>query len=425
MQEIFLHHIWANGLYRNSEFTTHTGKYVKILDPGRYNKDAGPDFCGVKIYMDDVIWVGNIEVHLRSSDWYRHGHHENPVYDTILLSVVNKDDVKVFNSRGEEVECIVLEYADSLYAEYLFMQQSRQRPGCFRRLESIDDTFFYFHLQALAVERMERKVNDIREMVQQTGNDWAECLYRLLCKYWSGNVNAEPFYQLSFHLPYKILLKYTGNLLQIEALMFGVSGILMRTADDPYTVQLKREYLFLRTKHRLSEMNPEQWKYMRIRPEAFPTVRIALLASLINRVGNLIRSLPEMDSLKELKTILNTEVSDYWKDHYQFNIFSVDKKKFLGDASYRTILINAIVPFTFLYAQEKGDEKLMKKAFGWLEEEKAESNFIVKMWEECGFVFDTALQSQAIIQLYREYCEKHQCLTCRIGQEVFKSIIFP
>ncbi|MDL2283516.1 DUF2851 family protein, partial [Odoribacter sp. OttesenSCG-928-G04] len=154
-------------------------------------------------------------------------------------------------------------------------------------------------------------------------------------------------------------------------------------------------------------------------------VRIALLASLINRVGNLIRSLPEMDSLKELKTILNTEVSDYWKDHYQFNIFSVDKKKFLGDASYRTILINAIVPFTFLYAQEKGDEKLMKKAFGWLEEEKAESNFIVKMWEECGFVFDTALQSQAIIQLYREYCEKHQCLTCRIGQEVFKSIIFP
>ncbi|GHV60958.1 hypothetical protein FACS1894195_0690 [Bacteroidia bacterium] len=362
-------------------------------------------------------------MHCQSSDWYVHGHHEDTAYDNVILSVVLIDDVKVFNTQKDEVECIILTYAKEMYDEFLFMKGTRQQPACLRSLELLNDDWFYMTLQSLAIERLERKVTDIKVIMKQTKNNWGECLYRLICKYWAGNVNEEPFYQLSMHLPYKVILKYIGHPEQIEALLFGVSGLLKEAGEDDYPQCLRKEYAFLKKKHRLSDMKAAQWKFMRIRPNAFPSLRLALLAAFLNKAGNFISYLPEIKTLKDLQSIFEAEASIYWNTHFLFNRPSYQKKKVVGEALGSMIVINAIIPFIFLYGKERNDEALVSKALDWLEEEKAENNFITNIWRGCGFVLDSALQTQAVIQLHREYCEKHRCLQCKIGREVFKSIV--
>lgn len=421
MKEDFLQYIWANSLYRNNFFTTCNGKKVRVLYPGELNRDAGPDFFNARLQIDDMIFAGNVEIHLKSSDWYRHGHHTDPSYNTVILSVVKTDDVRVYDSNGREVECVVLEYAGSLYDEYMYMRDSRQHPGCMQGLENIDDSWFYLTLQSLAIERLERKVEDIRGLLKLTGNDWEECFYRLLCKYWSGNVNSAAFYQLALYLPYKVLLKYADRLQVVEALVFGVSGLLQQAPEDDYVKELRREYAYYRAKHQLVEMPATTWKFMRIHPDAFPTVRLALLSAFICRFGAAVPRLIDARSLREVEEVFEVQASTYWTNHYAFGKLSVTREKRMGTNVQHTVLINTIVPFLFIYGKEQGNEKLAEKALSWLEQAEPESNYIVNAWKKCGFTFDSALQTQALIQLRKEYCDKHLCLRCRIGREVLKS----
>lgn len=421
MKEEFLQYIWANSLYKGREFTTFNGKKIKILSPGEFNRDAGPDFFYARIETEDFVLAGNIEIHLRSSDWYRHGHHKDAAYNNVILSVVQTDDVRIYNSKGEEIECIVLDFAGHLYDEYVYMRDSRYQPGCQRNLELIDDDWFYLTLQSLAIERLERKVGEIARLLTGTKNDWEECFYRLLCKYWSGNVNAGPFYQLALHLPYKILLKYADRENVAEALLLGVSGLLNAAGKDSYTSRLKQEYAYFKAKHSLVEMPVEQWKYMRIRPEGFPTVRLALLAVFLCRFGSVVSRLLEARTVNEVMDLLDVEATSYWDTHYSFQKTSVSRKKRMGAEIRQIIVINAIIPFLFIYGRELNKEELREKAVCWLEEMKPEKNYIVNAWKKCGFVFDSALQTQALIELRKEYCDRHLCLKCRIGREVLKS----
>lgn len=421
MKEDFLQYIWANSLYKSNEFKTYNGKEVRILNPGELNRDAGPDFFNARILVDGIILAGNIEVHLKSSDWYRHGHHTDTSYNTVILSVVKTDDVRVYDSNGREIECVVLEYAENLYAEYVFMRDSRSHPGCVKGLENIEDSWFFLTLQSLAVERLERKVEDIRTLLKLTGNDWEECFYRLLCKYWSGNVNSVAFYQLALYLPYKVLLKYADQIRIVEALIFGVSGLLEEAEEDEYVRILKREYAYYRKKHQLVGMPGRMWRFMRIRPEGFPTVRLALLAAFICHLGAAVPRLMNAVSVKEVSAIFDVQASPYWDTHYLFRKASVFREKRMGQSLRHILLINTVVPFLFVYGKEQGNEKLTEKALRWLEHLEPENNYIVDAWKKCGFIFDSALQTQALIQLRKEYCDKHLCLRCRIGREVLKS----
>ncbi|MCM1031522.1 MAG: DUF2851 family protein [Oscillibacter sp.] len=421
MKEDFLQYIWANFLYKSSELTTHTGKKVRILHPGEVNRNAGPDFFNARVQMDGFVLAGNVEIHLKSSDWYRHGHHLNAAYDNVILSVVRTDDAKVYNSQGREVECVVPEFADDLYREYVFLRDSRPKPECARRFKGVTKDWFYLILPSLAVERLERKVEDIRQLLLQTGNDWEECFYRLLCKYWAGNVNSEAFYQLALHLPYKVLLKYAGQLSVIEALIFGVSGLLEQAGEDEYVKMLKKEYVYYRAKHWLVEMPAQTWRFMRVRPGSFPTVRLALLAAFICRFREILPHLADTDSVEKATAFFDIGTSPYWDTHYRFQKESAACKKRMGKTLRQVLLINAFVPFLFIYGRIQGNERLTEKAVRWLEQTEPENNHIIQAWEKYGFVFDSALQTQALIQLKKEYCDKHLCLKCRVGREVLKS----
>lgn len=374
MKEDFLQYVWANSLYKRNEFTTYNGKKVRVLRTGEWNRDAGPDFFNARVAVDDVILAGNVEVHVRSSDWYRHGHHEDVAYNSVVLSVVQTDDVRVYDSSGREIECIVLEAVDDLYEEYEYMKSCRQQPACAKGLESIEDSRFFIVLQGLAFERLERKVGDMRHLLEQTGNDWEECFYRFLCKYWAGNVNSAAFYQLAQYLPYKILLKYANRPEIVEALIFGVSGLLEKAGDEEYVQLLKREYAYYRVKHQLMEIPVQMWRFMRIRPDNFPTVRLALLADFVCHFQMIVSRLMEAESLKEALACFDVDTSSYWDNHYAFQRKSVVRKKQMGIRTRQILLINAVVPFLFLYAKEQGKEGLAEKAIRWLEETEAESN---------------------------------------------------
>ncbi|MDR2131514.1 MAG: DUF2851 family protein [Odoribacteraceae bacterium] len=423
MNEEFLQYIWANSLFRDATCVTTGGEHVRVLHVGERNRDSGPDFSNARVEKGGIILVGTVEVHLSGSDWFRHGHHVDPAYDNVILSVVKEADVEVYTSRGRRVDTVVLQYNNSCWEEYLYTRGAAALPRCHRRLREIDPSRLELSLAGYAIERLERKCAGVYHLLEAHHGDWEATLYGMITRYWSGNVNAEAFSLLARGMPYKTVWRGGDSLFRAEALLLGYSGLLGAASErDEHVDALREEYAYLASKHGLQAMPPACWKFMRVRPVLFPTVRIALLAALLCRSRFLFSALLEARSAQEAMEQFDVRSSPYWDTRYRLGQPSARQVKRVGKMLQQLLVVNALVPFFFVYGRERGEERYRERAIRWLEELPPESNRIVREWEAFGVVPRSAFQSQALLHVHKEYCVPRRCLHCKLGCEVFKVI---
>ena len=415
-----LYYMWEHRLLGHAAPQTTDGRLIEVIDPGRRNVDAGPDFFNAKVRIGDRVWAGNVEMHLRSSDWLTHRHNENRAYDSVILHVVTEADTPISRPNGETIPQWVIPIPEQLKADYAYLTSQSERLPCRERLHELSPIFLTDWLTALALERLQQKSDRIIDLLDKHRGNWEEVCYVTLSRSMGFGVNSDTFERLARSMPLLFLQKHADSLLQTEAFLFGQAGLLSdgQTIDDPYYQRLSREYDFLRNKFSLSPINSESWKFFRLRPANFPHQRIALLAQLIHRGFNLFARLLDCDDEKSIQSLFDIHLEGYWDTHYTFGIESPPRAKTLGRGAVRLIIINCVAPLFYAYAIRSGNEYYTDKAMRLLEELPAEDNHIVRRIADAGIKVQSALDSQAAIQLHTAYCEPHKCIFCRIGHRL-------
>lgn len=411
MQETFLHYLFEYQLIDNTEF--------EIISPGQKNTDAGPDFFNSKIKIGDTIWAGNVEIHILSSDWNRHQHQNDKAYDNIVLHLVLTDDAEIITTDGRVIPSYEIKFDPQLYLNYTSLIESPTWVHCQNQLQLVDSFTLDMHIESLATERLQRKSILFEDMFQFNNNDWNETFYQLIAKGFGSKINQIPFELLSKSLSFSILQKHSDNLLQIEALLFGQAGLLDQDyPENKYFIALKDEYHFLRQKYQLKNIRSELWKFSKIRPYNFPTIKLALFSRLIFTHRNLFSKLLDCKTLDELYSIFEIEASDFWTNHYVFEKDSKSLVKRLGKSSIQHLIINIIIPFLYTYGHRTGKNNIQALCINWFSEIEPESNNITRKWSSLGLKNPNALISQGLIELKNEKCNKHQCLDCRIAHKI-------
>jgi hypothetical protein len=423
MKEEFLHYLWKYSLYDQEKLADNEKNRIIVLDPGVYNRDAGPDFFNARISVDGTIWAGNIEIHTRSSHFDIHGHQHDPVFNNVILHVVAENDKRVFNSRGEEILTAELQFDDSYYEKFTALVNNPYIIACQDDIRKIDGILVRHWLNTLVIERLQAKSDTIHKIFSETGNDWEETFYRLLSRYFGFRVNTEPFEMLANALPFRIIRKHTDNIFQIEALLFGTAGLLdtglfKEALSDEYYINLAKEYSVLSAKYSLQPLHGWLWKFSRLRPSNFPTVRISQLASMLAISGGLFSKVLEAADIKQIKRLFEVTASAYWNDHFIFGKRSRNFSKQTGSQAVDILLINSVIPLIFVYGQCRDSQDICEKALSFLEDLASEENVIISEWESAGMIAESAFYSQALIQLRNEYCKKRKCLDCRIGNMI-------
>ncbi|MDX8340868.1 DUF2851 family protein [Draconibacterium sp. IB214405] len=424
MPEEFLQYIWQNRLFTNENLSTVEGDRLEIIDPGRINTDSGPDFFNAKIKIKDTIWAGNIEIHKKASDWQKHEHNNDKAYDNVILHVVETADAKITRSNGENIPTFTLNYPEQYKLNYQNLLDAQTWIACQNQFHKIDPIILQLGFNRLMIERLENKTQAIVEQLEQNNNNWDETFFQVLARMLGFKVNALPFELLAKSTPIQILLKHKNSLFQLEALLFGNSGLLnQQLLGDDYFIRLRDEYSFLYKKYKLKGIESHLWKFMRLRPSNFPTIRISQLAALIYRWQGLFSRILETESIENVKALLKVKTSEYWDTHYNFNKSSKGTKpKELGDVAATILIINVIVPFLFVYGEKQNKTELKNRALGFLENLPAESNSIISKWKELGIQARSAFESQALLQLKNCYCESKKCLNCQIGVKLVSSL---
>ena len=421
-----LQYIWKHRLYAEAGLVTTDGTPVFVIDCGLSNPDAGPDFFNAKIRIGDTVWVGNVEIHERSSDWVQHHHQRDKSYDTVILHVVRRHDANVFRTNGEAILQAVLTVPEKIEKNIEWLLSRETPVACAERLATatIPPLHLSAWMSALLTERLERKTGDIFVRLKNNFKDWNEVFYLTLVRNFGFGVNGDAFELLAASLPYKYILKHRNNPLQIEALFFGQAGLLedesspnvpIQDDDDVYRLFLRREYNFLQKKYHLQPVDSFLFKKLRIRPANFPYVRIAQLAALWIAHDVLFSKILETTDIKTLRNFFRVEPSGYWKNHYGFHAVSDAKNKPVGKYALDILLINTVVPTLFAYGKYQNRPEFCERALQLLEEIKPERNSIVTLFRQSGFSVKNAGDTQALIQLRRAYCDKKKCLYCRIG----------
>jgi len=423
MKEEFLHWLWKNRLFDAGRLCDREAGFIEVIHPGEYNRDSGPDFFNTRLMIEGTVWAGNTEIHINASDWYRHGHHTDHAYDNVILHLVHNNDAEAFTASGRRLLTSQLGYDEALWDNYLDFVNNPTLLACSGLIDKADAFIVRHWLYSLAIARLERKSVETAQMLDRTGNDWEETLYRLISRYFGFRVNTDPFEMLAAHLPLKIIRKHSDNLLQVEALLFGTAGLLdealfREAVKDEYYLLLSREYKVLRTKYSLQPVDGWMWKFHRLRPANFPTVRLSQLAALLTHSDGLFSRVLECDDAENLRDLLGVRASEYWNTHYLFGKKVPRTNGQAGRQSVNLLIINAVVPLLFVYGKIKQQPERCEKAVDLLDRLPPEENNIVSDFTEAGLRPDSAFTSQALIELRTSMCRYHKCLDCHIGSSL-------
>ena len=425
MKEDFLYYLWENRLMVG-DLQTAAGDPVDVVNPGYRNCNSGPDYLEAKIKIGGQLWAGHVELHVRTSDWNRHGHQHDRAYSNVVLHVVYENDAKV---NDIPVLAVKGHFDPLLYSRYEVILTSRNWIACERHINGIQPFTINAWLERMAIERLQLKSTAAERIVNATRFDWEESLYRLLLRYFGMKVNSEAFESLAVILPFKTLMKHADQLPQLEAMLLGCAGFLEVESDEAYPQLLKREFNALRNKFNLICMPLERWKFMRMRPVNFPTVRLAQLAQMIHQHGCLFSKIKEAENINEVKALFDVCASTYWDTHFRFNINplaprreqNTSQPKHLGEGTADVLVINAVVPLLFCYGKFHMDERHCSKAMHFLEGLAAEDNAITRHFADIGVKAHDAMQSQALLHLHSHYCKQKRCLECSIGNILLQS----
>lgn len=409
--EELLQYIWQSGLFNHCELATIAGEPLNIISRGRLNRNAGPDFTAARIRIGDVEWAGNVELHYRTSDWHRHGHHRNPRYDNVILHVVFEHD-----SAWKDMPCLELQHRipKVLLQRYQALKESEAFVPCAPMLARVPEPAGIGWKAELMEERLERKVGMLYNWLQQSRFNWEEVCFRAMAQGFGMPVNTEAFLELALSMPFMLLARQRAHPDRLEALLFGQAGMLTGQFEDAYPQQLQAEYRFLQHKYQLQPMPAHGWNWLRMRPSAFPTMRIACFAALLHQTPHLFSRLLEMESADQVEQLFYVAPSPYWADHYRFDIPSV-RTAGIGKGTVQHMLINAVIPLLYLYGKHMGLAVYRERALHFLRQLPAENNRVVRGWKQHVPV-NSAWDSQALLQLKQYYCEEKRCLECGIGR---------
>ena len=430
MEEL-LHYTWKHRLFPLQPLTTTDGQPVEVLDPGLHNRNAGPDFFNAKVRIGDTLWVGNVEIHLRSSDWYQHGHHEDHRYDNVVLHVCQTIDRDVATADGKFVPQMQLNIPATVSENYRQLLNTDSYPPCYSIIPHLSNITVHSWMAALQTERLEQKTEAIRQRAQRLEGSWEAAFFVTLARNYGFGINGDAFEQWAYNIPLSAVAHHRDDLFQVEALFMGQAGLLeidtvpkhyqKDALNDGYFTRLRNEYKYLAHKFSLQPMDVSRWNFLRLRPQNFPHIRISQLAYLYHQQKVDLSRLVECETVSQLRDLLSSRVTPYWETHYVFGSLSDKNEKHISYGSLNLLMINTAIPMLFAVGRHRQREELCDRAFDLLEQLKPENNYIIRMWQQCGLQVRSAGDSQALIQLKKQYCDRRDCLRCRFGFEYLRA----
>lgn len=422
MEQLY-HYIWQSGLFGRT-LTDSAGERIEVLDPGIHNNDAGPDFFNSKIKIGDTEWVGNVEIHVKASDWYAHGHQNDPAYHNVILHVVGISDREIKRADGSVIPQAVITFPREFFNTVALLSEHIDSIRCASIISSLSPLAITDWKESLKIERVQAKAKKVEEIYNFTEKNWQQTCFIMVARALGFGLNGEPFEMLARSLPLTILSHHSDNVLQVQALLFGQAGMLdssLHIFDEYYQI-LCREYYFMARKYGLRPMNVALWKYAKTRPQNFPHRRIAFLSGFcengFSMFNDIIHACPDVEKLTK---IFDKEIQGYWAEHFSFDTPGHRLPLTLGKASISLILINAIVPLVYVFGLLTGNLRLEEKAIDLLSSLPPEDNRFIRQWSNIGINSENAGDSQAILQLQKEYCDKKKCFFCRFGVKLLKN----
>jgi len=422
MKEDFLHYIWQFKKFDFTNLTTAQGESLVISNSGQYLQKAGPDFFNAQISIGNQKWAGNVEIHLKSSDWYVHHHETDSNYESVILHVVWEHDTEVFRKDNSEIPVLELKnyITRKIIENYNALAVAKSWINCEKEIQNINIFVLKNWQEKLFFERLQRKVEPIQQLLSETENDWEAVLFCLLAKNFGLNTNGEILMKVAKSIPFSVVRKESAELLNVEALLFGRSGLLEKEKEDTYFKDLKFQWIYIQEKYQLQKIIIEPIQFFKHRPDNFPTIRLAQLAQLYFSRRNLFSLILEAKTVSSFYEIFNIQVSEYWKTHYQFDKESPKKRKVLTNSFIDLVLINTIIPLKFIYANSQGKD-VSEDLIDLLNEIQAEKNIVIEKFKSFGVESKNAFETQSLLQLKNEYCNHKRCLSCAIGLEFLKT----
>jgi len=422
VREDFLHYLWNYKKFKTTDLKTCNGESVIIKSVGAHNQNSGPDFFNAHIIINDQLWAGNVEMHLKSSDWYLHNHQTDANYDNVILHVVWEHDVEI--QRKDQTVIPTLELKNYVSPEVLnnyktLFTKAKKWINCEHEFAEVDDFLISNWLERLYLERLEQKSETINKLLKASNNDWEAVLFTMLAKNFGLKVNGDAFFSMAKSLKFTVVRKLSNDASDLEALFFGQSGLLEMDIEDEYYLELKSKYSFLKQKFQLDNLGVLPVQFFRLRPSNFPTIRLSQLAKLYSCQTSLFSDIIYAAKKEDFYELFNISTSEYWDMHYNFGVTSKTSKKVLTKSFIDLLIINTIIPLFFAYNKSKG-ENVDQQIIDLISNLSPEKNTILKKFESLKKINKSALQSQALLQLKNNYCNKLKCLQCAIGNSILK-----